>query len=359
MSNKLGIITIHSIYNYGAMLQAYSLAEYLSGVGYDAEIIDYRPYKLCRDYRFYFRDLFLAPRSALGVLKQAVMSRKNFKRFNMFLAQNISLSNKRYTNTNNLKLHDYDVLITGSDQIWNPFITNWEQAFLLKFDQSDVRKIAYSSSFGVAQIPNQWADLVKVALSKFEKLGVREQSGKDIIESILPDKAVELVLDPVFLLPKDHWFSLSSPELTPDFKYVLVYSLEVNDDIINYAKALASDKGLKIVTIHPFNANYNFADLCLNSAGPREFISLINNAEYVVTNSFHGVVFSIIMETKFCCIAHSKTGTRMTSLLERIKLQSSIHKLSDMNSIPIYETNENSRFHLAKNIEFSKTCLQL
>jgi hypothetical protein len=360
MSKKVGIITIHSVYNYGAMLQAYALSKYIKSINYDSEVIDYRPYALCRAYDFYWKDLLLDPRNALGALKQSITKRKQFIKFKDFLKKDIPKSLTRYSHFDDLKNHDYDILVTGSDQIWNPYITSEDENFLLSFDNSNAKKIAYSSSFGVSNIPNHWAEKVKVALSKFNQLGVREESGVKIIKGLLERKNVNLVLDPVFLISTENWRKLASNSLTPKIKYLLVYSLEVNERIMSYAISLAKEKELTIVTIHPFKGDYDFADICINSAGPKEFISLIDNAEFVITNSFHGTVFSILLNKKFSCVLHTKTGTRMSNLLDRIGLDTpNIFLSKDNVQIPLYEMNSKSNIELKKHIEFSKSCLKL
>lgn len=360
MSKKVGVITIHSVYNYGAMLQAFALSKYLENLGYVSEVIDYRPYELCRNYDFYIKDLFVNPRNALGAIKQSIVKRNQFARFKSFLNNEISTSKKRYSNYRSLKNHDYEILVTGSDQIWNPYITIEDESFLLTFDEKETKKVAYSSSFGISEIPKEWADKVKIALMQFDQLGVREQSGKEIINGLLPNHKVDLVLDPVFLMSSAYWHNLANNSLTPNEPYLLVYSLEINDKIKSYAKAVAGEKNLKIVTIHPFKDDYGFADICINTAGPKEFISLINNAEFVVTNSFHGTAFSIIFDKKFSCVLHSKTGTRMSSLLERLKIVPNMISLSNSDSeIYYYQTTDLSKKELELHIENSKNSLSL
>lgn len=138
----------------------------------------------------------------------------------------------------------------------------------------------------------------------------------------------------------------------------VVYSLEVNDKVISYAQSVAKDKNLKIVTIHPFKNDYDFADLCINQAGPKEFISLIDNAKFVVTNSFHGTAFSLLLDKQFSCVLHSKTGTRMSSLLERLDIEASELSLGKNNiKVPFYEMNELSKIALSKHIKKSQCSL--
>ncbi|ANQ15900.1 polysaccharide pyruvyl transferase family protein [Vibrio natriegens] len=336
MSSTTGILTIHSVYNYGAMLQAYALAKFIENQGHKVEIIDYQPYNIYKAYNFYFCDIFKRPRGAASLLKQKLLYKQKFKRFTSFVDRKIPLSNIKYSDASNLKNTNYNTIISGSDQIWNPYITGRDKAFLLDFTD-DCQKIAYSSSFGVSSIDEEWSSVVSGNLSKFSSIGVREKSGKDIINNILPEKDVELVLDPVFLLDPSHWRKLANQDLTPNFEYVLVYSLETNNEVVEHAKALAKQHNLKIVTIHPFKNDYQFADVCINDAGPAEFVDLIDKASYIVTNSFHGTAFSILLNKRFSCILHSKTGTRMTNLFSIFDINPNNYNYGNI-QIPIYQS---------------------
>ncbi|MFV0469668.1 MAG: polysaccharide pyruvyl transferase family protein [Dysgonomonas sp.] len=338
--NRIGIMTIFSVYNYGAMLQAYALDKYLNDCGYKSEIIDYRPYSVCKAYDFYFRDLIFRPKSGLRALKQKYIANQKFKRFNSFLEHELNISKKCFTGFKALCSHNYSVLITGSDQIWNPYITNSDENFLLSFADKSVKKIAYSSSFGVSCISNNWEDRIKHYLNDFSFIGIREETGVSIVKELLPKKDVNLVLDPVFLFNKDFWhnFSESKNKYVDKYtenNYVLVYSLEINDCLVNFAKTISVEHNLKIICIHPFRNDYHFADVCINDAGPKEFVNLIKNATYVVTNSFHGTVFSIIFNKKLVCVPHSKTGSRMTNLLDRLGLKKINCEIKG-NDIPLY-----------------------
>ncbi|EGQ7866054.1 polysaccharide pyruvyl transferase family protein [Vibrio parahaemolyticus] len=356
---KIGILTIHSVYNYGAMLQAYALFKFLSEKNHNVEVIDYRPYSICRNYEFYWKDVLINPKRALSIIKQNLLHGSKFANFKLFLTKDIKTSECRYNNFDDLKNHKYDVLITGSDQIWNPYITGFDESFLLSFDTKS-EKMAYSSSFGVSEIPDNWKHKVKNSLSYFSTIGVRENSGKKILDGILPFKDVESVLDPVFLLPKAFWEKEASHVITPQDKFLLVYTLEVNDNIIKYAKDIARDKSLKIVTLHPFKADYDFADICLNTAGPKEFLSLILNATFIVTNSFHGTAFSIIFEKEFSCVLHSKTGTRMLNLFENFSMEEKkLYNDKGKFIAPYYCVDEISKDKICKRIKASQKILDI
>ncbi|EPW6542459.1 polysaccharide pyruvyl transferase family protein [Vibrio vulnificus] len=360
MSNgkKIGIITIHSVYNYGAMLQAYALNKYFMSNGFDSEIIDYQPYHLCKDYKFYKRDFILRPYIALAKIKNIIKNNGIHRNFDDFYTEEMVVSKVTYKTANSLKLNNYDILVTGSDQIWNPNIVNYDSSYLLAFSRENQKKYAYSSSFGVSTIDDAWSQEVKLNLNSYMKIGVREDIGVSILNRCGIDCDVKLVLDPVFLFNRSFWENMSSSALTPVEKYLLVYSLEPSDELILNAQAIANEKGLSIVTIHPFNARYSFADVCINNAGPKEFLSLILNAQFVVTNSFHGTVFSLIFDVPLHCVAHTSTGSRVTSLFERFKLTPQ-EELFDDSRIKVVRQNTYSRDLMQSAIQECKSFLNI
>ena len=352
MSDKIGIITIHSVFNYGAMLQAYALSEYLNSMGYSSEVIDYRPYKINSEYDVYIRDIFLRPKKILFHFKMKLMKKNKFIRFRDFENNYIKKSNKKYIIKKSLNDNNYSLVITGSDQIWNPYITGYDTSFLLDFIPENVSKMAYSSSFGISDIPDCWEEKIAINLRQFDYLGLREEAGRGIVSKIIPNINTSLVLDPVFLLPKSHWEDLSNNDFVPNYDYLLVYSLEVNSEMIHKANKLAEKYSLKILTVHPYQENYDFSDLSIGEAGPKEFISLIRNARYIVTNSFHGAAFSIIFEKEFICINHSKTGSRMSNLISSLDVPTLC-----VQDVEIYYPSEESKNKLEEKISFSQSFL--
>ena len=160
--------------------------------------------------------------------------------------------------------------------------------------------------------------------------------------------------DPVFLIEKEYWTDIANKTLDPKEKYILVYCLEPNHKLKETAKKLSHSLGIKLYAVHPFASSFDFVDECINTAGPLEFISLIRNAEFIITNSFHGTAFSIIMEKFFFCIPHSSTGSRMTSLLNRLGINN-----QDLDHLKPYSTNKDSKKVLKTLINHSKNFLKL
>lgn len=353
---KIGIITIHFPYNYGAMLQAHALQKYLFSVGYKNEIIDFRPYSMDNVYHIRFEKIIHHPITFFKeLISKIVGRRRKFNGFNKFLENDLTLSNKTFSNINLHNKIDYDCIISGSDQIWNPGITRGCDEYLLSFVPNSVRKIAYASSFGVDQISNETENHYKKFLSKFDYLSSREHEGVSILNKITGKTAIK-VCDPVFLLNKDYWIKMMSKVENVDYDFLLLYSLENNDQLNLNAKKIADEFNLKIISIHPFGKKNEYSDINLDNVGPKEFLWLINNAKYVCSNSFHGISFSIIFGKKFVPFIHSQTGSRVKNLISQFEINSEIMSLDDTH-IEIFCVDDNSNKQMDGFIENSKSYL--
>jgi len=353
---KIGIVTIHFVYNYGAMLQSYSLNRYIGEKGYDCEIIDFRPYFLDVNYRLYLRDFVKHPRKALSFMMRYITNNGQFKAFENFLTEDMKISDERYTNEKKLERCYYDVVIAGSDQIWNPNITQCSEAYLLSFANKKSRKISYASSFGVDNINTEWKEILKKNITGFERIGVRERSGLEIIKNILPDVKVSEVLDPVFLLEVDVFKKMCKRVDNIDFKYILIYSLEVNAELNNYTRALSKHFGYKIVSVHPMHKKNKFADYNINNVGPKEFLWLIDNSEFICTNSFHGTVFSILFDKKFVPLRHSVTGSRISNLINKLEIPSET-LVAGEEEVVVYQMDDNAKHTMEDKVKFSRSYL--
>jgi hypothetical protein len=348
---NVGILTIHAVYNYGAMLQAYALQKYISD-NYECvvDIIDYRPYSIYKAYDIYWVDIVRDPRRFFRSLKRLIFSNGKFDGFIDFDNAFLKKSTIRYSNAKELFSISYDLVISGSDQIWNPLITNFDKSFLLPFE-SVGHKSAFSSSIGLTNFQDSWGDLLISSLKEFDVIAVREKSAFEYINGKSNYDNLYNVLDPVFLLDCGSWLELSSDQLTPSEEYLLIYSLEINDEIQFAAQKIAEQYGLRIVAIHPFQITSDWVDIPITNAGPREFLSLINNAQYVVTNSFHGVSFSIIFGKKLISFPHSTTGSRIVDLIDGLELLP-----VNENELSVYYTSSVSSI-LDESVRFSKSIL--
>lgn len=345
---KLAIITIHFPYNYGAMLQAYALKEFLKTHSYNCDIVDYRPYFIDHHYHLYKKDIFTTPLHFFRLFKQH--RSEKFKNFDLFLTKDIQPKKMNSLMDCNSQ---YELMITGSDQIWNPEITNHDLNYFLDFlnESSNVKKIAYASSVATKNISQAWLDTMANQLNDFAFIGVREIQAKELFKKIMPKKDVTLVADPTFLLSKEKWQDISEkPKQFTFSKYVLLYTLQKNEELNKKTIAYSKKYGIPIVEIHPFSCTSNCSDMQLTNIGPKQFLWLIDNAECIFTNSFHGTAFSVIFNKKFVTISHTITGSRMDSLLQSIGLD-------NINNDECYQMNKINQKMLKRFIKDSQNVL--
>lgn len=324
---KIKTITCHDVYNAGASLQAYALAEYLHQLGHDVEIINYKPDYLSNHYSLWvignprydrplLRELYLVAKLP-GRLKDRYGKRK--KEFDLFTKKMLPVTAAKYTTNEELKNAppEADVYFAGSDQIWNTFFQNGrDPAFYLDFVPRNKIKASYAASFATESVPEQWAGQVKEWLSGLDYISVREYSGVEICKKMGIMEATQ-VLDPVFLLSEQEWLRIAKP-LKLEEPYLFLYDFDHNPEIQRYVKRVARKNQLKIYSIFPCD----YADRCFSREGPAGFLSLINNAEFVVSNSFHATAFSMIFHKQFAVFnRNEKINTRMQDLVQLAGLQ--------------------------------------
>ena len=299
---KLGTITVHNGYNYGASLQAYALVQALKELGYDASLVDYRTGNIEKKVNInHSRGLKKAVGYILLNGRGYEYRRKRFEDFNQMI-----ISGKTYYQNEELKiLNDiYDGFVCGSDQIWNMQITNYDPAFFLSFANKDKLTMSYAASLGEERVSDEKTKKFFVEnLKNLDFISVREEDGKQIV-SKLTDKPCSCVLDPVFLLNKKQWLGIAqkSVRCVPRYKYGFYYQLFNDEEMYLFAKMKAREKGVKLLRadILPVKAALNgCVSVSGKGIGPAEFVNLISNAEFVVTNSFHGTAFSVMFEKEF------------------------------------------------------------
>lgn len=335
-------ITCHDVYNLGASLQAYAMQRYLEEEGHDVEIIDYKPDYLSGHFRLWgvYNPIFNKPiikqLYLLAKLPGRIKTLKRKKVFDEFTQKYLKLT-KRYHSNEELKndCPKADAYIAGSDQIWNTLFPNGKDpAFYLDFVPQGKKRISYAASFATKEVADDLKPFVKKMLSNLDSVSIREKSSLPLLASLgRPDGVA--VCDPVFLLEKSEWEKIMSPDLEFDEDYVLIYDFENNPIIKDIALRLKKEKGYKIYNVGPFKMSY--ADKNFVNAGPLEFLSLIANSSFVISNSFHATAFSIIFHKNFC-VVNRKEGIneRMQSLLEDYNLSNSLvddynnHLLSDI-----------------------------
>ena len=315
----INTITCHHVYNHGALLQAYALAEYLKGEGHDVSIIDYRPPYLDGHFKFWrcnssrFNRMGLGWAYVLAKLPGRMRALKRKKAFDTFFKIYMPVTKQIYHSIDELRANPpkADMYIAGSDQIWNTSFPNGKDpSFYLDF--GNAKKISYAASFATSKLHIGTDEFVKKELNNFDSISVREYSGKIILNQLGFNG--EVVVDPVFLLDIDKWNELYNG-CGENENFILTYDFDKRDNTIsNIAKVLAKEYNCKIFSIGPVRMSY--ADKSYTNYGPDTFLSLIRNARCVISNSFHGTAFSMIYKKNFF-VVNRKDGlnVRMRDLL--------------------------------------------
>ncbi len=332
---RIGIATIHKSSNFGGSLQAYALYKYLESQGHSVEIIDLlRPvherfiydsrYKPYRSTRYSFKNrLREAVKKMLGYKdRRGFASEISEQRFNDFF-KDIKYS-KEYRKIRYIykDAPEYDVYVSGSDQLWSPMHPFCIEPFFLTFAPEGSKKISYATSIGVTELTDREKADFKKWLASYEAISVREAEGKQLLDSFIKDKNIEVVADPTFLLDIEDWKSLA---IAPDIKenYILLFSLTNTKPLVDFAIRMSKESGKKLVILKGPNLDADSPDYILdNNIGPREFLGYFDNADMIITDSFHGSVFSMLMGAKnfFSYIQPvSKTGSRITNLLKTVE----------------------------------------
>lgn len=331
---KIGIVTILKVNNYGAELQAYATQKVLQLMGYDAEIIDYLFYKNPR----HKRTRMSRPTARMSLKKhleeclfpiianwktrrfRKAQNERNAK-FEEFHRENtrMSVCYDTFDKLKSAKLN-YDVIMTGSDQVWNPGIYSSLDPYLLRFGDEKMKRMAYAASFGVSQVPDDLRNYYNEALNRYSAIGVREDNAVNLVRS-LSGKEATLVLDPTLLLDKEQWMKVAKPvEGLPDNPFVLIYELSDIPYIKQVAMYISEKTGLPIVRICKNASPEDKESKIMNiiDAGPAEFLYLFDKAEYVVTNSFHGTAFSVNFGKQFYTVIPlgKSNNSRQKSILK-------------------------------------------
>lgn len=318
MSKKTAVMTFHRALNYGAILQAFALGNILAEIGADAEIIDYRcPYIECVYRPFDVRHCKDFSSGVKKCVKSFDLIKKRHS-FNKFAKRHLILTKKCVTKKDLKRTAaEFETIITGSDQVLNPKAAGGDFSYFLDFADSGVKKIAYAASIGYKTFPKEYESECIEHLKGFESVSVREKSVCKTVAA-LTGIAVENALDPTLLLDASKWIGIAKkPRSLPD-KYILVYMMEGCRYAIEKARAMAKDKDCKLVLINPTLKQIQTCRdfIMYKTASPEEFVAMFANAAAVVTNSFHGVAFSLIFEKEFYAEAsNAEKSARIADLL--------------------------------------------
>lgn len=296
---RIGIITWFRYENYGTKLQAIALQRYLRDAGHDAELIDFlvpEGRSLIRKRQILYRIIGRINFEALKIAQKKYKDQLSLRsrRMEQVISEQCVVTEKAEDDETYMRIcQNYDLLICGSDQIWNP---NWYHPYYYAdFPEIATRKASYAPSLGIRAIPDHLKGPLKNTLSKFSCITVREDAAARLLEPLLgykPKKA----LDPTMLLMGERWKAMFDLVPNKNRRYVFCYFLTDNFWHWKAVRRFTSQFGLETVTIPQEGLSYFRKGDKSIDAGVKEFLELILNADYVLTDSFHGAVFSILLE---------------------------------------------------------------
>lgn len=353
---KIGIITFHAAFNYGSMLQAYAMQTFLERQGHQVEIINYRPEIQKKMYSKPLKwtdkgNIILSIKRLLFTPVDACKLYRKWYLFDSFLHKHLHLT-KEFVSLDELKENSFDIelLITGSDQIWNTNAIDFSEAYFGTFINGKAGKIAYAPSMGPSP-ETQDVNYLKTLLQGYDAVSVREERTKHFIVDNGMFKDVEVVLDPTMLLEGCDYDSLYGNEPLVKGEYIFYYTPGgARHEFLQIAERLGMKYNLPVIVENSYTPGdlkrYKYIKP-YSAVGPSEFLNLVKYSKIVCGASFHLMVFAILFNKEFFCIngdIDSRlnnlmriTGNedRIISIHSPIKFPKSISHLYDMKKISV------------------------
>lgn len=352
---RIGILTYHRAENYGALLQAYALKTYLQRRGFEVSYVDYWP-KYHSDYFSIFPLQSFNKANVKGKISIFVRFllwgipryiRKH--RLQKFMHEHLGLPKYPKIIGNDSETEYYEVVVYGSDQIWrkqNLGGVGFDSWYFGMGNVQSKRKVVYAGSMGAVRFESAEKSYVLQNLKNFDVISVREKDLQDFLST--NGIKSQLVCDPVFLLTREMWQEVASP-CSIKKKYILFYNLLNSRESVDFTNSLAQETGFPVVEInkvltisHFLNGRY------VSCASVKRFLSLVRDAEYVVSNSFHGVAFSILFQKQFYAVGMGQKANRVLTLLNNLGIKDRyymhpISSLNDRRTINYEEVNRELR----------------
>lgn len=352
---KIGILTFQNAHNYGALLQAYALKKYLEEKGFEVEFINYINAKIEENYLKKpknnvkiggFRSAKKWFKTQINLLYGKTHYIEKWNKFNDFIHTYLVNEPEQYE-IEKLDVQKYDFILFGSDQIWNPNLTNGFDGVYFGEFKTKAKKIAYAASLGKANLSSDELKYFGKLLENFDFISVREDELRKYIKKEL-GMNVKMVLDPTLLADKSIYDNFLKP--VPYKKYIFQYTLMDNPELDKIVEEIAKRKNLQIIEVRYQENFFRKKGLQISNAGIQDFLSLLKGADFVVTNSFHGTIFSILFQKDFYTVKINGVNSRIENLLH-------ITSLEDRMIENIEEVNLESKIDFKKalnNIENEK-----
>lgn len=359
---QVAIMTWYSYRNYGTVLQAVALNRRIASLGYAVSDISYDP-ELGQPYHpvhggLAKRALLKAQRLLFGGGQALIEGREELYR--SFIDEHLPLTPRIKGERDLTAMNkDYDCFVCGSDQIWSPRC--FDPHYYLDFVEDDFKKVAYAPSFGCDSLDGYDCQQQIAALLRcFSSISVREESGVEIVRSCTAHEPC-LVLDPTLLLSAAEWHGLARDEAVPSGPYCLFYFLGQYAPNRRAAKHVAAARGLRVVDIPIFQRDVRRPDVAISPIGPAEFISLLENADCVCTDSFHGMAFASIFGKELVAFERfdprsgESQNTRIYSFLEMSGMSDALLPRTDLDAWQDYVESRIDYKQVAPRIASRKT----
>lgn len=321
MKNKIAIITLHAVKNYGSVLQAYATQCYFETLGLDAIIIDFRrPWETNIGYWF-----FLTDKSIKGVARNILyFPSKIIQRFKFdkFKKKYLKTTKNTYVSLEDFKNNPVyaDYFCSGSDQVWN---SGWNcgviPEYFLDFVPKGEKKISFASSFGNSEIDERDRKIIKSLLCDYDLITVREAPSVKMLHEEFDMDSYE-ILDPTLQMNGEFWKGICKSERKIKGKYVLLIQLNRNHEFDKYAKLFCKEKEMKLIRLCLRVDQMVLHGKSIVIPEVNDYIRLIRDAEYVLTDSFHAVSFCLNLEKQFYVFYPKKYSERLKSILTILRL---------------------------------------
>lgn len=296
---NIGILTFQNANNYGAVFQAFALQTTLEKLGVNAKVVNYDSQPM-------------------------MLKRMQKKVFAQFIEENLHLTSfaneKEKIDTKGL-----DAILCGSDQVWNPHLTQKDTTYFLDFVDQDIQKVSYAASIGLTEENcKEYQDIFKKYLPDFDKISLREESNVPYIQNLLQGKKkVQANVDPSLLLTKEEYLKAFHLPLDSSEEYIFVFSYAYDPKLYDFANMLSLQTGYKIVALTFYNDG-SFVDNAkvLMNVKPEDWLMLFNRAKIVLTDSFHGMMFSMVFQKPFYVYTPNRYNVaRIKDALEKFGLK--------------------------------------
>ena len=312
--------------NYGSALQTWALHQAMKKLGTFPMLVDYCPNILKdKDPLNPYKNMWDKDEESRRMVELTLPAiRVNFEKFDRFYRERFDRTKETYTATNFCNvMAEVDSFVCGSDTIFCPDEFGFDDGYYANYQCMRGNSVAYAPSFGDPHFKDEDYPRLNKLLQNFKALGLREQMMVPYVKKHV-SVPVQKVIDPTLLLKQEDYDCIATEELVKE-PYLLLYARRYNPRMETYAEKMASAKGWKIVDISLRATNAEKGHLMFYEAGVEEFLSLVKHAEYIVTNSFHGMIMSVQYRRPFVIFSREQCDTKITELLDLFGLSDRMH----------------------------------